>query len=156
MSLELNRRETTGDCGTISYQVDGGNFIPFAKVVDITPNKISVPQVDTTVLASVANESQAGTPDFGEVSITILTDAANSALITSWITAKKTNVFQITMNDYTWEGTGATDSAVAFKGWVKEFSPLGEDLTKDKAVQSKLTLKITGVVELTPGKPKAA
>ena len=147
--MEVGRRETTGDCGTISYK-DDNEFKPFAKVVDITPNKITVKQVDTTELKSTADESQAGTPDYGEVSVTIKVTAEISALIKSWIKAKKTNIFQMTMDDYEWEG-GGTNSAVVFKGWVKEFPPLGDKLEKDKVVQSTLTIKITGEVELTPG-----
>ncbi|MCL2646024.1 MAG: hypothetical protein FWD61_03345 [Phycisphaerales bacterium] len=151
MPTEVSRRETTGDCGTISYKEDGGSFTPFAKVVDITPNKITVPKVDTTLLNSRATRSQASrTPDYGEVAVTILVTAENSALILSWIKAAKTNIFQVTMDDYEWEG-GGDNSAVEFAGWVQDFPPLGNKLEKDKAVEATLTIKIDGEVELTPG-----
>ncbi|MCL2640619.1 MAG: hypothetical protein FWD53_07235 [Phycisphaerales bacterium] len=139
-------KENVGDNGTIQYK-NSGDFKPLAAVWDITPNKVLVKQVDTTKLASAADESQAGTPDYGEVSVTISASPANTTLINKWIVTKQTNTFKLTVED---QSDTNDDPTEEFNAWVKEFSPLGEEIKKDEPLKSKLVLKITGVPTFTP------
>jgi hypothetical protein len=142
--------ETVGDNGTISYSLDNGTtFTALVSVYDIKPNKISVKLVETTKLASEADESQPGTPDYGEVVVTIATIAASTTLINGWIANNKILTFQVTMDDQS--GSGAVDTGENFLGWVKEYEPLGGELKKDEVAKSSLTLKITGVPTFAAG-----
>ena len=136
---------TVGDKATLSYCLtSNGTFVPLAAIIEMTPNKISAKEVTTTKLSSDAAESQPGTPDYGECTVTCETSAALTTLVNGWIAAKTIPYFKLSVDD-----SASTDSVQAFSAWVKEFEPMAGDLKRDERATSKLTLKITGVASFT-------
>lgn len=158
-----NPLSTVGDNGTLGYCLSGtltggtlssgtlsagrlggavvavGTIIPFAGIIDLEPNKVKVKQVNTTILNSVADESQPGTPDHGEVKMKIEWTAAIAATIAGWVNNKTVLLFQMTADDFV-----STDSSNTFLGYIIEYPPMGDDLKKDDRIEASITIKITG------------
>ncbi len=136
--------------GTLSGVLGGavvavGTMSAFTGIIDITPNTVSVKSVDTTKLASSAAQSQPGTPDYGQVDVTITYDATQNAVINGWIANKTSQFYKATIDDY------STDSSYAFFGYVLNWTPIGTAGNKDETLKGKLTLKIDGVPLFTSG-----
>ncbi len=168
--MGANVLETTGDGATLSYGSIGtltggtltgpgtltgvyggavlavGTMTLLGGIYDMTPNEVEIKQVDTTKLAAGAEESQPGTPDYGEVSAIIAYNSANMATVGSWITNKTVQFFKLTVDDFS-----STDSAYPFLGWVKKWTPISGDLKKDETAKAKITLKISGTPLFTVG-----
>ena len=104
-----------------------GAFTGFG-VVDLTPNKVSINEVDITNLNSLAKKSQASkTPDFGEVALTMPWSSGLIGTVNGWITGATTMYFKLTIDD-----SGSSDSAFVFPGWVKEFEPVSGTMKKGR------------------------
>jgi hypothetical protein len=138
--------EAVGDNGLIEYDSGGSVYVALAKIYDISPNKLSVKEVETLKLNSAAMETQPGTPDYGEVTVTIGFIAASTTLINGWVATKSIKTFRITPDD-----SANTDSTEIFTAWVKEYEPLGGEWKKDETIKAKLTLRITGVPAFAAG-----
>jgi len=161
--MAANNLETVGDNATLGYSlagtlsggtlsggtltagVLGGSVVavstitPFASIYDITPNETEVTEVPTTKLASLADESQPGTPNYNEVQLTIPYTYSITSLVNGWIDNKTVLFFKATVDDFT-----STDSAESFLGWIKKYTPLSKELKKDEIAKAQITIRITG------------
>lgn len=168
--MAANLLETVGDNATLGYTQTGtltngtltsgtltagalggavvaiGTLTMVGSIYDITPNKITVAKVETTKLASPSAESQPGTPDYGEVQLTVPFSYSFANAMNTFIAAKALIFFKATVDDFS-----STDSSEAFLGWVKEFTPLGGELKKDESAKASLTIQITGTPLLATG-----
>jgi hypothetical protein len=145
-------KDTVGDKASVEYCVSdtvpdaNSTWTQLAKLVDITPNKISVKEVDTTNLDSDAETQQPGTPNYGEIALTLVFKATNTALINGWAANKTMPYFRLTVDDGL-----TTDSSEVFPGFVKEWDPMASDLKKDERALSKLTLKVADAPSFAAG-----
>jgi hypothetical protein len=167
--MSKNALEPVGDNATLSYSLSGtlstgtltsgtwagnlsgtitavGTLTPLSGIYDITPNALAIKEVDTTKIDSLAALSQPGTPDYGEVTLTVGYDNALTTLVNGWVAAKQVLFFAPTVDDFS-----VADSKESFLGWVKGWTPLSEELKKDEPAKAKLTIKITGVANFTAG-----
>ena len=143
--------ETTGTGSTISYSLDGTTYTEFGDIIDITPPKITSPEVKTTALKSAAETSQPGTPDYGEAVFTGKFKVAIVATILGWIKNKKVIFIKILVKDGDPTATPVVlDTYSKGQGWCKDYTPLGKELKQNTMVEATLTLKITGEFVLSP------
>ncbi len=119
--------------------IASGTLTALAGIYDITPNSVKPKKVETTKLGSLAATSQPGTPDYGEVKVTLAQNGTMTSLINSWIANKTLNFFKVTIND------ADTPSAMTFLGWIADWTPLAKELKKDETAKSDLMIQITGV-----------
>ena len=151
MSDTIQPTETTGTGSTISYSLDGTTYTELGDVIDITPPKITAPEVKTTALKSTAETSQGGTPDYGEAAVTAKFKVAVVSTILGWIKAKKVVYIKILVKDGDPTATPAVlDTFSKGQAWVKDYTPIGTELKQNTMVEAKLTLKITGEFVLAP------
>ena len=145
----LQTKDTTGDKALIEYSLDGTSYTPFADIIDIDTNEITAPEVKNTPIDADAETSQPGRPDYGKVAPTLKFKKTVATLIRGWMKNKTILFFRVTVRDKG-TGTGATDSAYVFQGWVETYSALGT-LKAGELVVSKVGIKITGEDTFTEG-----
>jgi hypothetical protein len=144
--------DTVGDKATLEFCISetppntSSTWTPLSTIVDITPNKVSVKEVDTTNLDSDAETQQPGTPNYGEVAITLVYQANNTVTVNGWAANKTMPYFRLSVDD-----GATTDSSEVFPGFVKEWDPMASDLKKDERALSKLTLKVADAPDFTAG-----
>ncbi len=111
---------------------------------DVKPNAIKIPKVETTTLASRAETSQPGLPDYGEFEANIPYDSATTKAINSAI--GKILFFTPTVDDFT-----STDSGQTFMGWIMEYTPMGSEAKKNERTKANIKIAISGVALFTVG-----
>ncbi len=140
--------QPVGDNSTLEYNLDAtvtsNSWTAIAAIESITGMKITSPEVVTTKIDSTAVRRQGGIPDYGEINLKARFALARSTLVLSWINAKTSLNFRVTVP--TAAGTGTLTSGTV-TGFIKGFDPFGE-LSQNKEVVSDLTIGIDGSLTL--------
>jgi hypothetical protein len=111
-----------------------GVYFRVAKVMDIQPPNPQLDEHDITNMDSVAKESLAGLPDYGETSIPMLysEDSDTDAFLLDWITTRETRGNRLVYP------SGSQDD---WQGWPKGYQP---NLPVNGVCQATLTVRNTG------------
>jgi hypothetical protein len=116
-------------------------YTDIAEVVSITGFKVTSPEVDVTTLTDAAKRTQPGTPDYGELNVTINYDNTLTALLLGWVEDRLIVGFKIAVDG---------NDIATFDGWLKEFDPFGS-VQRDQKLEGSFTVKLTGAVTYTAG-----